>query len=209
MDILDEIQEDVKKEKLLSFFQNYGKYLVAVILACFIFTILYFWWSNYKSNLLLEDSSEYNDAINSKEQVRISKLEKIKQKNSVYGDLAKLQLAAYYYDDKDYNKSIHNYELIYKSKSSSEIYRDYAKLMAIKIRVHTGKISLDDGIKLYEDFYKDSKYFKNIAVLGESILLLNKGNYSSNLHKINEILTDNEAPNLLLYLAKTINKRLS
>ena len=146
MDILDEIQEDVKKEKLLSFFQNYGKYLVAVILACFIFTILYFWWSNYKSNLLLEDSSEYNDAVNSKEQVRISKLEKIKQKNSVYGDLAKLQLAAYYYDDKDYNKSIHNYELIYKSKSSSEIYRDYAKLMAIKIRVHAGKVSLDDGM---------------------------------------------------------------
>ena len=61
---------------------------------------------------------------------------------------------------------------------------------------------------MYENFYKNAEYFNNIAVLGESILLMNKGEKGKVSSKLNEILTDNESPNLLMYLARMIDKRV-
>jgi hypothetical protein len=158
--------------------------------------------------VLLEEASEYGDAIGSHDKDKISRLEKLKVGKTVYSDLAKLQLGGYYATNKDFNRSIHNYELLIDSKSTDKIYRDYAELMVIKMKISSGKINSEEGIEMYESFYKNAEYFNNIAVLGQSILLMNKGEKGKVSSKLNEILTDNESPNLLMYLAKMIEKRV-
>jgi predicted negative regulator of RcsB-dependent stress response len=174
----------------------------------FIGFIAYFWWNNHKNNVLLEEAGEYSDAMNANDKDKVSKLEKLKTKKTVYSDLAKLQLAAYYFGDKDFNRAIHNYELLVSSKNTDKLYKDYAKLMIIKTKILSGKISSEDAIIMYEDFYKNAEYFSNLAVLGESILLMNKGEKDKVSSKLNEILTDNESPSLLIDLAKIIDKRI-
>jgi len=208
MDVLDEIRDEVNKERFYNFLQNYGKYVAIFVLATFICFIIYFWWDKHKNNVLLEEASEYGDAIGSLDKDKISRLEKLKVGKTVYSDLAKLQLGGYYATNKDFNRSIHNYELLIDSKSTDKIYRDYAELMVIKMKISSGKINSEEGIEMYENFYKNAEYFNNIAVLGESILLMNKGEKGKVSSKLNEILTDNESPNLLMYLARMIDKRV-
>ena len=208
MDVLDEIKDDINKERFVNFLQNYGRYVAILVLCAFIGFITYFWWNNHKSNVLLEEASEYGDAMNSNDKDKVSKLEKLKTKKTVYSDLAKLQLAAYYFNDKDSNRAIHNYELLVSSKNTDKIYQDYAKLMIIKIKILSGKINSENGAAMYEDFYKNAEYFNNLAILGESILLMNKGEKDKVSSKLNEILTDNESPGLLIDLAKIIDKRI-
>jgi predicted negative regulator of RcsB-dependent stress response len=208
MDVLDEIRDEANKERLYNFLQNYGKHVAVFVLTAFICAIIYFWWDNHKNNVLLEEASKYGDAISSEDKDKISMLEKLKVGKTVYSDLAKLQLGAYYFANKDFNRAIHNYELLVDSKSTDKIYRNYAELMVIKIKILSGKINLEEGIKMYENFYKNAEYFNNIAVLGESILLMNKGEKGKIFSKLNEILTDNESPNLLMYLARMIDKRV-
>ncbi len=208
MDVLDEIRDEVNKERFYNFLQNYGKHVAILVLATFICFIIYFWWDKHKNNVLLEEASEYGDAIGSHDKDKISRLEKLKVGKTVYSDLAKLQLGGYYATNKDFNRSIHNYELLIDSKSTDKIYRDYAELMVIKMKISSGKINSEEGIEMYESFYKNAEYFNNIAVLGQSILLMNKGEKGNVSSKLNEILTDNESPNLLMYLAKMIEKRV-
>ncbi|MFK7760791.1 MAG: tetratricopeptide repeat protein [Candidatus Midichloriaceae bacterium] len=208
MDVLDEIRDDINKERFVNFLQNYGRYVAILVLFVFIGFIAYFWWNNYKNNVLLEEASEYSDAMNSNDKGKISKLEKLKTKKTVYSDLAKLQLAAYYFNNKDSNRAIHNYELLVGSKNTDKIYQDYAKLMIIKIKILSEKVNSEDAIAMYEDFYKNAEYFNNLAVLGESILLINKGEKYKVSSRLNEILTDNESPYLLMNLAKIIDKRI-
>lgn len=208
MDVLDEIRDEVNKEKFYNFLQNYGKHVAILVLATFVYFIIYFWWDKHKNNVLLEEASEYGDAIGSHDKDKISRLEKLKVGKTVYSDLAKLQLGSYYATNKDFNRSIHNYELLIDSKSTDKIYRDYAELMVIKMKISSGKINSEEGIEMYESFYKNAEYFNNIAVLGQSILLMNKGEKGKVSSKLNEILTDNESPNLLMYLARMIEKRV-
>lgn len=208
MDVLDEIKDDINKERFVNFLQNYGRYVAILVLCVLIGFITYFWWNNHKNNVLLEEAGEYGDAMNSNDKDKVSKLEELKTKKTVYSDLAKLQLAAYYFGDKDFNRAIYNYELLVSSKNTDKIYKDYAKLMVIKIKILSGKVSLEDGIIMYEDFYKNAEYFNNLAVLGESILLMNKGEKDKVSSRLNEILTDNESPSLLMDLAKIIDKRI-
>jgi hypothetical protein len=208
MDVLDEIRDEVNKERFYNFLQNYGKHVAILVLATFICFIIYFWWDKHKNNVLLEEASEYGDAIGSHDKDKISRLEKLKVGKTVYSDLAKLQLGGYYATNKDFNRSIHNYELLIDSKSTDKIYRDYAELMVIKMKISSGKINSEEGIEMYESFYKNAEYFNNIAVLGQSILLMNKGEKGKVSSKLNEILTDNESPNLLMYLARMIDKRV-
>lgn len=208
MDVLDEIRDEVNKERFYNFLQNYGKHVAILVLATFICFIIYFWWDKHKNNVLLEEASEYGDAIGSHDKDKISRLEKLKVGKTVYSDLAKLQLGGYYATNKDFNRSIHNYELLIDSKSTDKIYRDYAELMVIKMKISSWKINSEEGIEMYESFYKNAEYFNNIAVLGQSILLMNKGEKGKVSSKLNEILTDNESPNLLMYLARMIEKRV-
>jgi len=208
MDVLDEIRDDFNKERFVNFLQNYGRYVAILILFVFIGLITYFWWDNHKNNVLLEEAGEYSDAMNANDKDKVSKLEKLKIKKTVYSDLAKLQLAAYYFGDKDFNRAIHNYELLVSSKNTDKIYQDYAQLMIIKIKILSGKVSSENGIIMYEDFYKNAEYFNNLAILGESILLMNKGEKDKVSSRLNEILTDNESPSLLIDLAKIIDKRI-
>lgn len=210
MDILQEIQEEDRRDKFYRFLQIYGKYIIIITLALFILGILYFWWDSYRKNIILEGSSEYNHAMSLSEKDKIVKLEKIKTLDHVYGTLAKLELASYYNNNQDFNKAIHNYELVYKSKDASKIYKNFAELMIIKIKVTNYKISLDEGLKLYNSYIKKAEYFKNIAILSEASLLIEK-EQKEGKDNLNEILTDNdnEAPSFLLYIAKIMKKRLS
>ncbi len=207
MDILDEVRDDASKEKIFNFFQIYSNYFSLIIIVIFVGFVTFFWWDKCRQNSFLEDANKYSIAMSSKGNNKVHMLQKLKEKKNIYGDLAKLKLATLYFEKRNLNEAIHNYALISNSQNAAKLYRDYSQLMVIKIKILMGVISYQNGLKMYEDFYKNAKYFRNIAIVNESILAINNNTMSDISLKLNEILTDNEAPDSVLFFAKIINKK--
>ena len=207
MNILDEVKADISKEKLINFFQMYRRNIIAIVLITFVLIIIIFWLFMYKKSLLIEDSKQYNLLINSTNINKIYKFEKFKYKKNIYGVLSKMQLAAIYLELKDCNKALSNYELVLNSKNATIIYRDYSKLKSIKLKISSDIVSYKNGLELYENFYKNAKFFKKISILGKSVLALNN-NIENISRKLDKILSDNEALDFSIFFAKIINKRI-
>jgi hypothetical protein len=124
-----------------------------------------------------------------------------------YKYLFYLQKALYNYENRSFDAALEDYLLIYKSKYIKQIYRDFAKLMSIKIQILTKLITNSEGIKLYNNYYQNTQYFKNIAIISESILFVNLDDKYYDKEKLKIILSNNESSNLLLYITKILSKR--
>ena len=210
MDILYEAKKEVQREKLVHFYKAYGKYLISLFLITLICLVSYFWWQSYQENIILEGADEYNKALSANKKDMVNRLEKLKEGKSIYASLAHLQLATIYINEKDFNKAIHNYEQFIGRKSINTLYLDYAKLMLIKTKLVYHKISNETAVKLFKEYLNHSTYFQNIARIAISALLANKsGNKEEASSELNFIITDINAPETLISLAKIIQKRMN
>jgi predicted negative regulator of RcsB-dependent stress response len=206
MDILDEAKVEVKREKFTYICKKYGQYLMYVIFVSVVCSILYFWWKNHQKKILLEEASEYNDALSMDKDKMIVQLEGLKKKKTIYASLSKLQLAAIYIEENNFNKAIHNYEQLIKKDNIEPLYLDYAKLMIIKTKLATSQINEDAAIKLLVEYLKDAMYFQNIARLINASLLINKGNSKDGIAELNFIITSPKVPSTFMSLAKILEK---
>ena len=207
MSIFDKIRHLFNREKICSInISRYIYYLLFILLITFITTIYFLYYSG-GDDIYLKESYEYENAMSSVGQHKISKLEKLKIQKTVYSDLAKLQLANYYLNKKNFEGAIKHFTLLIQSESTAKIYRDYAKLLIIKTKIESQQLTLDEAITMYRNFYKNTEYFHDIATLGESILLITKGEQKDFPSKLYEILTDSHATDEVMYIAKMIDKR--
>ena len=210
MDILYEAKKEVQKEKLIHFYKAYGKYFIGLLFMSLICLVSYFWWQNYRENTILEEASEYNQALSAKKNDMIDKLETLKEKKSIYAGLAHLQLATVYLSEKDFNKAIHNYEQFIKKNSINNLYLDYAKLMLIKTKLVYDKISHKMALKLLKEYLDNSTYFQNIARITIAALLIDKKESKKEASsELNFVITDINAPTALINLAKVIKKNIA
>jgi len=208
MDILQEIQEEHRKEKLYNFLQKYGKIIIIIILISIVCASIYFSLYLNKKKIALEYHSKYTAAMNSSQNDKIANLEMLKYADNVYGTLSSIELGSFYADI-DPIKSIRNYEIVLKSKHSNKIYKDFCQLMIIGVSVNSGRVDLNQGMELYKGYLERAKFFKSLATLAQASLLVKQGKMGKNAI-LNNILTSSEkyTSNLLFYIAQIIKKRL-
>lgn len=149
----------------------------------------------------------YNDALSAKKADRIIKLEAFKGRNTIYSSLAQLQLAALYVDKGDFTKAIYYYEQLIKNRNVEVFHLDYAKLMLIRTKVAANVANNKNAIGLFDEYLKNSIYFKDVARLEKAALLISEGDKDRAKAEINFIITDTKAPSLLINLARIIQRR--
>jgi predicted negative regulator of RcsB-dependent stress response len=206
MDILDEAKEEVQIERFVRIYKRYGKYLVSLLFMVLVCSVFYFWWQNHQGNVTSEEASEYNDALSAEKASMISKLENLKVKKTIYAQLAHLQLAGIYADEKDFNKAVHNYEQLINRGGVDHIYLDYAKLMLAKTKSFAGIADGKATIELFDQYLSTAVYFKNIARLEKAALLINQGDIDKAHAELDFIVTDANAPPALVNIAQVIQK---
>ncbi|MFQ3307282.1 MAG: hypothetical protein ACI8ZF_000527 [Candidatus Midichloriaceae bacterium] len=210
MDILDEVKEDLKKEKATAFINVSLKYFAYLILIFLVSSAIYYWWSERNSNIIFEQANAYNEAIyTTKKEDFLEKMESLSRGGGVYSQLANLSLAGFYIKDKNYNRAIHNYENIINQKGVSDIYRDYAKLMMLKTKVFSGKLNDDILIKEFQEYIDNGIYFKSYARIIESTLLIREKRNNEASSTLNHVITDSNTPVSLINIAKIIKSDLN
>ena len=204
MRILKDYRYFFDKEIFIRFFQTRRNYFSVITIIFILCGIFLFFCNNHHKNLLLEDASKYHYAINANNKNKIFIFEKLKNSHTVYGQLAKLQLAEFYSEINDYNKCIRNYKLAINNKKHLSLHSDYARLMLIREKISLGISKNENMIKVYEQSGNTSIYFKNIYILGRSVLSINGCKKNCVLATLNEILTDSESSNMLIYFIRVI-----
>jgi len=150
-DILDEIKEDIEKEKFLSFVKKYGKYVLSIS-AVILFITAVVVYMNYRSDIKQQKLSKvyYNFLSHVKDGVPEALA---KEKNNIYSALARVDYAIYLRDQKQYKESLLQFSEVIKHCSHEEI-RNLAAVHAILTAMQG---NLDENYALFSDLGKKVK----------------------------------------------------
>jgi len=122
------------------------------------------------NNIFKKKKKQYTEILNCRHYNNISQLEKVKINKTLHSDLAILELGTHYLIKKDVKRAIHIYELLIASKRVHYIYRDYAELILIKIKIASKEIKSSLGVKIHNNFYKNAKYLNSLGLSNNKIL---------------------------------------
>lgn len=216
VDLLDEIQEDLKEEKVLAAIKKYGKLVVIFVMALIIGTAIKLWWNNYKENQAYKEGAQFMTAMKKAQanniDVAIKEFEELADKgNTNYAALAKLHLGAYYLSVNNLEKAKSFYTSVAEGKNAKEL-RDYAELMKVKILLSQDGSNHNQAKSELKNYIAANSVFKYSA----SELLAAIEMNLKDLESANKLIKDNEnaadAPESIreraAQLAKNIDKAM-
>ena len=94
-ELIHEVEEDLKREKLEKLWKEYGNYVIGAILALVLGTAITVFWRNSQVESRIEESEMYTNAINLTRQDKIDEaliiLQDISDRRGTYATLADLQ----------------------------------------------------------------------------------------------------------------------
>lgn len=199
MDILDEISEELKKDKALDFLKKYGFHIIGVISGILLISILYLGWSYYQESGLEAESDAYIAALEkiSKDPIKASS-ELSELSNSYggqYGTLAKFIKASIYLQNKQIKEAVEVLEAIVADSSTDKYLRKLATVRLIQAKLDTG-----DAKKLLQEVAPlvtaDNPWSYSAREL-KGLLLLKTGDKSSAYNTFHTLASDRQAPRSL------------
>jgi hypothetical protein len=137
VDLLDEIRDDLKDEKVLNSIKKYSGYVFALLAVIITSVALKMWWLSYKENQAYQEGAEFIVALKKVHAAKVDEavvdFEKLANHgHTSYAALAKLHLASYYLQKKDTPKAEKFYSEL-NSRSTAKVFKDYAELMQAKM----------------------------------------------------------------------------
>ena len=209
-DILQEISEDVKKDKLKAFFKSYGIYFITLLIL--ILTLSIIWWQNYKRKQVLRAAEEFNEAmmISSPEEAKDleGRLKKLTYGDTIYAQLASLQLAAFSTYKEDYNKAFAEYNSLSENRKTVAAIRDYSNLMKIKVRIVSEKLAYDKAVEQLDDYIEKATYFVAQAKFLRANLLMKLNKPTEAKEDFNIIITDSVLPTPFIKISEMLAQSL-
>lgn len=142
VDILDEVEEDLRRERSEKLWRTYGKYVIAVAAVIVIGVAGRELWKNYQHQTRIENGTQFANALDlvnagpDKKQAALDALDAIIAKgNAGYVALGHFQKAAIFLRSGDDKKAIDELEAIAANKDIDKVYRDLA---VIQVAMNSG-----------------------------------------------------------------------
>jgi hypothetical protein len=177
-DLLDEIQEDIKQEKISSLVKKILTYFIATSIVIIISISVYLWIKNkenQKIELLSNDFFELSDQEDSTSYLKFKDIfeKNIDQNNITYSAFAGFKAASILISENKTEEALEIYKKIAATKSYNQLITDFAELLYISNKY---KLSKDPEITPLDNIINSNSAFKyNASMLKASILLdLNK-----------------------------------
>jgi hypothetical protein len=96
-DIFHEIEEDIKRDRLVHVWKSYGNYIIGGVLVLLLASAAFILWRDHQNDTRSQESTAYQQAIelqvNGKTDKALEKFEKISADGGVYANFADLQRA--------------------------------------------------------------------------------------------------------------------
>jgi hypothetical protein len=208
VDILDEAIEDIKQEKAQENLFKYGKWFAMAVVLFLIGGTGNYLWKNYQTNKVHAIGGDYQVAtlkMQSQEyQKGIEIMERLSVGDTSYSALAALNYASYLSIKKEFSKAYNIYKLVSENKNFSEVFRDFAELMQISMKLNAKEISELEAINQLEAYIKRAPKFQYSAKEELVALYLSQKDKEKAKQILTEIITSTKAPVKLKQRAESL-----
>lgn len=156
-DILREVEESMRVEKAMRFWNTHGKTIIVLLAFIIVGTAAQALWTSYKQNQEQKSTSEFLDALKNSDP--ISALTKLNQDGNGSGSaLAGLNAAAMSIEKKDWKAAIQSYLQVIQNKSAPQSYKDLAIIQMVSLQMdHDVKLTGDDLLKAIAPVIENQK----------------------------------------------------
>ena len=156
-DIFRQVDEDLRKEKLTSFWNKFKTYIISITLLLIISVSVYQYLEITEYNEKVLTIESYYKASNSKlDEEMLERLEKIETRNEFSENLIDLKIADIYLTKGDVEQGSEKLAQIFKSENKS-ILSDLALYKYLMLKID--EISLSEINNLIENFYTKENDF--------------------------------------------------
>lgn len=195
-DILREVDEALRVEKVTRFWKENGKAVIVFAAALVIGTAAQSGWKAYQRHDAELSTARFVDALKGKDPLVALQTLSAEKKGSGSA-LAGLSAAGLAVSKEDWSGAITLYEQVAANKSAPQTYRDLAVVQIVSLKIdHDTKASADDLLKLIAPVIKDKNSAWNSRAVFTSALVKGekKQDYKSAHDDLQVLLVDPNIP---------------
>ena len=201
-DILRQVDEDLRKDRLLGLWKKYGYYLIGIVAILIIFVI------GYQVNFSLSQKNNervvemYLNAVNTDDvNLSINNLAAINDSdNSFLLNLARLRSASLHFENENANEGRAKLKEIILNNEDNSIITDLAIYLFIVSNID--KIEINEINKYLNEKRLSSSEFKYLFEEIIAVKELISGNYDLSLKKFESLINNPSTPNDILIRAE-------
>jgi len=192
-----EVEEELRSDKLQSFWAKYGKIIIGLAIAIVIITAGYRYWLSYTDKVAGASGDRFLEAVElsneNKHDEAIAALEKLSQDGSgQYPALATIRLAAEFAKKGDVQKAIEAFDSIANDSGFDVTLKNVARLRSGLLQVDHG--TYDQVADRLEQMAGDGLSFRHSAREGLGLSAWKQKQYKDSLKWFEQINADLEAP---------------
>ncbi|WP_020594072.1 tetratricopeptide repeat protein [Kiloniella laminariae] len=144
-DIFQEVEEDLKRERVELLWKKYGKWVIAAAVAVVLATAGFQLWNNYQQTVRSEKSAQFSQAFELSEAGKLDEaktaLAELAASDDGYGTLARFEQARILAEQGDIASAVALWDQIAASSPPIERLQDVASLLAVMHLVETGDVA--------------------------------------------------------------------
>lgn len=192
-----EVEEELRSDKLQSFWKSYGKIVITLAVAIVVGTAAYRYWLSYTDQVAGASGDRFLEAVElsneNKHDEAIAALEKLAEDGSgQYPALATIRLAAEYAKKGDIDQAVSSFDSISNDTGFDETLRNVARLRSGLLLVDNG--TYDEVADRLEQMAGTGLAFRHSAREGLGLSAWKHKDYENALKWFEEINADQESP---------------
>jgi hypothetical protein len=207
-DILQEVDDALRVERMKDFWKDNGKFLVVFAVVLVLGTAVQAGWKSYKSHQSEVSTSKFLDALKSKDS--LPALQALSAEKSGSGSaLAGLSAAAMSISNEKWSDALNLYQHVADNTSVAKTYRDLALVQIASIKIdHDDKATADDLLSILKPVLSDktSAWYARSLFVGAIIKADKKGDYAGATADLQTILLDPSLPASFLSQIKALDE---
>jgi hypothetical protein len=202
-EFLEEVESDIRQEKLEKLWHQYGKLIIGVVVGCLALSGSYMLWQNHQHKQRQLMSEKFVGAQNLIAQGKISEALGVmqdisKSSHKSYATLAKFY-EAYLISQKDYKAAIGLYQDIIVSSSVEKELQDLAQIFSINLEIdHLGNENqtetIDGILKKLEPLTASDQPWRFLALELTGILAYKKNDFTKATEVFLQLAQDPQVP---------------
>lgn len=199
-EFLEEIENDIRKEKFLQLWKQYGKKITTGVISCAVIVVAYNFWSYYERNKQAQISDKFVTAqefvAQGKTDQAITLLNTLSHDSKgSYQHLSLFQKAGLLLQENSESKeAIDLYEKLATNTKIDLLWRNLATLLSVMAKMNQKNFSTEDLLKEIEPIASDQNPWHHYANEIKGILLHNKGESLKALELFARLVQDKQTP---------------
>jgi len=200
-DVFEEVNEDLRQEKVDQFWKEYGGWIIAAAVLAVIFTAAINVYRDWEVSKNIEQTSTMIEVIESQDAGSLSGYADQADKN--HAILAKLTAAGMYKEQGKMAEAVTLYQNILQTPRLDPVYRGLADLMMVSIGLDT-----EDPAELHKSLSRltdEKSSWRYSALELEALLYAREQNYTQAIASLNQILSEEQSPPAIQARAETLS----